>query len=225
LYDKNNLKYQIISKFLDRKGIPYKIEPILNNKAVRMKKLLIFIILVLISPMFGCDDSADKNEINPLTLLLLLGNNTLTVNVTYTGPTYTPAVAGGGNPAGTGKVYVYLYQSLGLNTRSPMRVYEGSSTGAVTNATPQAITLTGIWQGAYYMLVFWDYKGGSNPDNQQDRYILYNSTGGTKCTANAAAVNIPAVATVNITFNDTDQLVNPGGGGGSGPLFITTGCP
>ncbi len=51
-----------------------------------MKKLWVLLLLIMISPMFSCDESASENEMNAASLLYMFGNKTLTVNVTYTGP-------------------------------------------------------------------------------------------------------------------------------------------
>ncbi|MBP7737583.1 MAG: hypothetical protein KA369_16500 [Spirochaetes bacterium] len=66
------------------------------------KKLLVFVMLLMITPIFSCDEEkANKNETNLTNLLFLLGNKTLTVNVTYTG-TYVAST-------GTQYIYAYLY--------------------------------------------------------------------------------------------------------------------
>ena len=182
-----------------------------------MKKLIVFIMLIMISPLFSCDDKADKNEFNPA-LLLLFGSNSLTVNVAYNGA-YTVH----GTYPGTQYVYVYLYNTRPVYTRSPVCVYSGSSSGAVTTNTPQAITIRDIAAGDYFLLVFYDYRSGDNADNREDRYILYNGTvAGTQCIAQATTVNISGVKTLDITFNDTYYFPS-GASGGAGATFVA--CP
>ena len=71
--------------------------------------------------------------------------------------------------------------------------------------------------------MFYDYSEGDNPDNRRDRYILYNgTTTGTQCIAEAIPVNIPGVASVDITFDDTYSFPS-GAGGGAGATFVD--CP
>jgi hypothetical protein len=183
-----------------------------------MKKLLLFLLLIMISPLFSCDTKADKNEINPA-ILLLFGSNTLTVKVTYNGTASSDASA-------TKKIYVYLYnQALGTTPRSPDAVYTGSTAGAVTVGVEETISISGVASGNYYVLVFYDFKSGSNPDNKTDRYVLYDGTvTGTACTSAATLVNIPTVTTLNITFANTNQFQDSGVPSG-GPLFVTAGCP
>jgi hypothetical protein len=188
-----------------------------------MKKLWVLIMLIMVSPMFSCDD-ASQNESNPMSLIYMFGNNTLTVNVTYNGA-YDTDPSSGGLYAGTKYVYVYLYNVRPVYTRSPVCVYSGVSSVPVTNATPQAITISGIWSGDYYLMVFYDYRLGDNFDNKSDRYRLYNgTTNGTNCIGQATTVSIPSASSVDITFDSTYSF--PGGaGGGAGATFNTTGCP
>ncbi len=187
------------------------------------KKLLVFMMLLFISPMFSCDeDKGDETENNLMNLIFLLGNKTLTVNVTYDG-VYTTD----GSKPGTQYVFVYLYNIRPTYTRSPVCVYSAKSAEPVTDVTKknQTITLTGIWSGDYYLMVFYDYKSGDNADNQGDFYRLYNSTTtGTNCIGLATTVSIPNVSTIDITFDSTYNFPS-GAGGGAGAVFNTTGCP
>ncbi len=184
-------------------------------------KLLVFMMLLMVSPILSCDeDKGDETENNLMNLIFLLGNKTLTVNVTYTG-TYVPALT---NP-GSQYIYVYLYNTRPTYTRSPVRVYSARSAGPVTDGTQQAITLTGIWSGHYYLMVFYDYKSGDNADNKGDFYTLYDSTNdGTNCIASATTVSIPSVSSIDITFADTYDFPS-GAGTGAGATFDPTGCP
>jgi hypothetical protein len=181
------------------------------------KKLLVFMILLFISPMFSCDEEkANKNDTNLTNLLFLLGNKTLTVNVTYTGTT-----VGGSS---TLYIYAYLYNVRPTYTRSPVCVYSGRTSGPVNDSTQQTITISGIWSGDYYLMVFYDYKSGDNADNKGDFYTLYNgTTGGTVCIAQATTVNIPSVSSVDISFNSTGTAFPSGAGTGAGATFIA--CP
>lgn len=185
-----------------------------------MKKLFIFLLLLMISPIFSCKKDSDSNESNPLALLALLGNKTLTVNVTYEG-----AYTLDGTRPGDGYIYVCLFNTLGPNTTSPAPVYTATNSITVTDTTVQPITVNGIWSGDYYIMVFFDYRAsteGDDPIQQNERYLLYNTTGGTNCTADATPVSIPDVESISITFDDTYRL-DSGGGGGTGPLFDI--CP
>jgi hypothetical protein len=194
-----------------------------------MKKLFVLLTLLAISPLFSCDDDSDKNQVNPA-MLLLLGNNTLTVNVTYYAGPYTL-----GSPAGTGKVFAYLYTSnptTGLaptRTKSPVKSYYASTASAVTSSAVQTITLNGIVVGNYYLMVFYDYKSCNTPpcddDNQSDYYTLYNNTtSGTSCSAAWLPINIPSTTSIDITLDGSDQLLS-GGSDGLGASFKTTECP
>lgn len=148
----------------------------------------------------GCKNEGDKNQINPA-LLLLSGpsTNVLTLNVTYTGPYDTDATK-----PGTKFVYAYLYKTLGANTRSPVPDYTTSTAAAVTDATAQTLTFSNIASGAYYILVFYDYAGGGNADNQKDRYILYNNV---SCNASATPVTVSGPASLTISFGNTYSLL------------------
>lgn len=185
---------------------------------IKMKKLLLFIILVFIFTMFSCDDTSDKDEFNPA-LLLLFGTHKLTVNVTYNGLYDTDS-----SKPGTQYVYVYLYDQRPTYTRSPVCVYSGLSAGPMTDDTLQSITIEGIASGDYYVLVFYDYRQGDNADNQLDRYILYNGVStGTNCINQATTINITSDEDISIEFDDTYYFPS-GAGGGAGALFDDSGC-
>ena len=79
-----------------------------------IKKLWIFLLLVMISPMFSCENDSNSNEFNHASLLFLLGDKTLTVNVTYNG-----AYDFHGTYPGTRYIYVYLYNTRPVYTRPP----------------------------------------------------------------------------------------------------------
>ncbi|MBN2160962.1 MAG: hypothetical protein JW807_16345 [Spirochaetes bacterium] len=172
-----------------------------------MKKILLLSFIGIVLAFIGCKD--DKgNEINPLPILALLGNSTLTVTATYNG---TPKADEDGVSDGTGKIYVYLYSSLGTSARTGV-LYEGFTESATIGGVEETITLTGLRDGEYYMLVFYDYKGGDNPANKTDRYILYNNT---PYAGAASKITVSGSAAISdISFDDTYQL------DGSGALFV-----
>lgn len=134
-----------------------------------MKKLLFLLLIGIMLSVPSCKKDSDKNEINPLALLALLGNSSLTVTATYTGDAATD---------GTGRMFVYLYKSLGTTTRDPEPAYKRSTRGGdfAEIGAAQTITIDHIRGGEYYVLVFYDYHTGGNDDNQTDRYILYSGT-------------------------------------------------
>ena len=186
-------------------------------------------LLLMISPMFSCDEEkSGEDEINPMALLLLLGNNTLTVNVTYEGA-WDVEAASGTRAEGSGYIYVCLFNTMpGANTTSPSPVYIATNSVKVTNTDVQTITINGIWSGNYYIMVFFDYRGSkpedTDPIQQNERYELYNTSVGSNCVANATPISIPDTSSIDITFND-DYTLDSGGGGGGGPKFETICLP
>lgn len=170
-----------------------------------MKKIIQLLCIVIIIVVAGCNEENTKNEINPLALLSLfftnqslIGNSSLTVTATYTGTAKTELEA-------SGKIYVYLYRTLGARTRDPKPLYRGSTNSAVAIGTPATITLNRIRDGEYYMLVFYDFHGGDNPDNQTDRYTLYNDTGYTSGAQKVIVSGNTVIGDV-ISFGDTYKL-------------------
>lgn len=164
-----------------------------------MKKIVQLICIGLIVFITSCSTSSSENEVNQLALLDmmgLIGHSTLSVTATYTG---TAAEVGA-----TGKIFVYLYDSMGLTTRDPKPKYTGSTAAAVTIGTPATVNITGIRDGEYYMLVFYDFHSGDKYDNQTDRYVLYNDTAYTSA-AQKFMISGSKVIT-GITFGDTNQL-------------------
>lgn len=140
------------------------------------------------------DQGIESRSKNMLLLPFLTGgNSTLTVTATYNGAAASD---------GTGKLYVYLYNALGTGTRNQyLPVYTGSTAGAVTIGNATDITLTDLLPGDYYVLVFFDYRSGSNADNASDRYIFYNNVGST---ATATKLTISGNTTVTgILFDNT----------------------
>jgi uncharacterized protein (DUF2141 family) len=168
---------------------------------VVMKKIIQLALIGILLFTFNCNKDSNKNEINPgalLGLLSLIGNSTLTVKATYTG-----ALTVDGAQPGTQRIYVYLYRSLGTTSRDPEPVYTGFSDP--TTGSEETITINGIVDGKYYVVVFYDYRSGGNPDNQQDRYIIYNNTA---YPGNAATVTISGNTQLGpITFDDTNKLL------------------
>ena len=161
-----------------------------------MKKLMIFLILAAGFFMAGCNKDGQSNEINPLALMGTYGPYTLTVNVTYDGTAATD---------GTGKIYVYLFDALGLTSRDP--IYSGSTDAAYAGGVT-SINVEHIKAGDYYVLVFYDYVGGDNPDNRYDRYTLYGGAGPVGFAGSAAVYTVTGDATIGgtIDFDDTYQL-------------------
>jgi|GEM_PF-1159882 len=160
-----------------------------------MKKIIQLLCIGIILFMISCKKDTG-NEINPLAFLSFLGDSTLTVTATYNG---TAAEVGA-----SGKIYVYLYSSLGITTRDPAPVYTGSTDAAVTIGSPATITIPRIVAGEYYVFAFYDYHTGDNPDNQTDRYVLYS---GTAYTSGASKVTISGETNLDMgTFGDTNVL-------------------
>jgi hypothetical protein len=167
-----------------------------------MKKIIQLICVGLIIVTASCNKAS--NEVNPLSILSILslkGESSLTVKVTYAGPlTVDPGIG----KAGTQKINVQLYRSLGATTRDPEPLYIGT-TAAATTGTEETITINGIVDGNYYVLVTYDYRSGDYPENQQDPYILYNNTG---YPGNASTVAISGNTNLGaITFDDTYRLL------------------
>lgn len=166
-----------------------------------MKKIIQLACIGIILFAASCKDQS--NEINPLLFLQQCqGESSLTVTATYTGSTTLT-----GTPVGTGKMYVYLYRSLGLTTRDPAPVYRGSTTDPIVSGGLSSITINGICDGDYYVLVFFDLNGGDNENkaNQTDPYVLYTNT---PYTTSASKVNISGDVTLSgITFTDANVLL------------------
>ena len=120
---------------------------------------------------FGNDYTFQTNVLNNA-LFMQMGS--LTVHATYTGAEPVSSI-------GSKKIYVYLYDSLNDSTptsggtRDPLPIYTGLTDSAVSVGNPSDITIDNILPGDYYIVVFYDYRSGSNPDNQTDPYIIYNN--------------------------------------------------
>ena len=151
-----------------------------------MKRILILSLLALVTFCFaGCSggDSAD-----PVT------TGTITVKATYTGAAAT---------TGDGKVYVYLYKTLGSNAQTAPD-YQGSI--AATSGTECTITIPNIAPDTYYAVVFYDsindagYKASAD-----DPYMIYNSP---RFTADAKALTVSAGSseTLTVAFTDIYEL-------------------
>jgi hypothetical protein len=192
-----------------------------------MKKLsMLAIIASLAFVVIACNKQT--SEYNPAVLLSNYGPNTLTVTATYYGPLATD---------GSGKIYVYLFDTMGLTSRDP--IYSGSTVTAATPGVGETITVEHIKDGDYYVLVFYDYHGGDNPDNQTDRYMLYTAGGSTPFANQADTFTVigdtdlpglsfgdtyklqgqskyllPATLTVNATYNGATATT------GTGKLFV-----
>jgi hypothetical protein len=167
-----------------------------DGKEVVMKKIMQLAFLGIVLLLISCNNDAQKNQINPLAIAIIPhGSSSLTVKATYIG---TPATDG------TGKIFVYLYDSLEATTRYPVPIYTGSTDSAVTPGVEANITIPDIADGDYYVLVFYDYHTGGNDDNQMDRYWLYNGTG---YTAIASKLTIKGTKILkNVTFGNTYTL-------------------
>jgi hypothetical protein len=96
---------------------------------------------------------------------------TLTVNATYNGTEYT---SGSGSPSG--RLFVYLYDTLGADTRTPTPVFSGSTVAAATTGVLTPIILTNVAAGTYYAVVGYDFnEEAGHLDSVGDRYLLYNN--------------------------------------------------
>ncbi|MBN2160961.1 MAG: hypothetical protein JW807_16340 [Spirochaetes bacterium] len=119
----------------------------------------------------------------------------LTVTATYNGTAFD---------TGTGNIYVYLYTSRPTASRTPTPAYTGVTAAPATVGVASDISIPSIAPGNYFMLVFYDYASGTNPDNRYDRYILYDNTGSS---AAATTVSISGAATATgVSFDDTHQI-------------------
>ncbi len=170
-----------------------------------MKKLMIFLILASGFIITGCNKDGQSNEFNPMSLLFNYGTASLTVNATYTGPM---------DGDGSGKIFVYLYSSLGTSTRDPEPIYRGSTDAAVTSGSEATIRIDNIKDGSYNMLLFYDYDFGNNhDDNYGDFYTLYN---GTAYTTGTAKITVAGNTVLDdISFTNANVL-------GDGSVYATT---
>ena len=147
-----------------------------------MRKIIQLACLGIILLLLSCNIDSQSNEFNPLVLLSKYGSSSLTVHATYNGDPATD---------GSGKMYVYLFDELGTTSRDP--IYKESTDAAVTIGEEVAIKVDHIRDGNYYVLVFYDYKGGDNNDNQTDRYVLYGLSGNTAFTSVASTYSVAGV--------------------------------
>ncbi len=124
-----------------------------------------------------------------------VGDNNLTVKATYIGSTTVENGA-------TGKIFVYLFQTLGTNARTGV-IYKGSTDTPITPLSESAIVMSNIAPGDYYVLTFYDCASGSNIDNKGDIYVLYKSS---KCTKDATKISITSDITISENFDDSNSL-------------------
>lgn len=166
---------------------------------------------------FGNDYTFQTNVLGDT---LYMQSGSLTVNATY-GGTEPNATDPGSTKIGTMKIYVYLYDSLDDSTATSggtrdagyLPIYTGSTSGAVTVGNAADITISNILPGSYYMVVFYDFYKGSNPDNQNDRYIIYNNVEFPASTGvDAVDISTGSNSVTGIGFGDDYKL-------SSGSLF------
>ncbi len=89
---------------------------------------------------------------------------------------------------GTKKNFVYLYDTLGTGSKDYPVLYAAS-----TENNNTALTIKNIAPGDYYVVVFYDFNGGGNKENQlnrYDRYTIYNGSDGAGSPLVADAVKI-----------------------------------
>ncbi|MEW6752716.1 MAG: hypothetical protein AB1505_17305 [Candidatus Latescibacterota bacterium] len=119
--------------------------------------------------------------------------------------TYTGTSASGG----TGRLFAYVYKAL--TNAQGVPDYQASTDAAVQMGTQYALSIDGLAPGAYYVLVFYDFRlHNQNVAGNQDRYVLY---AGQHLPAGATAVQITSGAPVElagVTFGD-DFVLGSGG--------------
>jgi hypothetical protein len=151
-------------------------------------------------PSIGDDYALTTNVMGDA---LFLQTGSLTVTATYTGTEPSSNI-------GSKKIYVYLFDALNTGTRDPLPIYSGSTTGAVAVSSPSDITINNILPGSYYMVVFYDFRSGTNPDNQTDRYVIYNNVEFPASGASTVTISTGPNSVTGISFGDGYQLSNGG---------------
>ncbi|MCP4137204.1 MAG: hypothetical protein GY754_39915 [bacterium] len=154
-----------------------------------MKKSIILIIVALLVFFTACfEDDGGQDDYS---------NTGLSVTVN------TPdAIWGTGdsNPAkvGSKKNYVYLYSALGTKSSSYPVLYSGS--GDTNNS---AVVVTGVQPGDYYVVVFYDYYGGSNDENLLNKTDYYAIQG----SGSTVSPYVEDAATVSVTLDNLNDLI------------------
>lgn len=170
-----------------------------------MKRYLLMFFLIL--SVFGFGSCFWEDEEDPADT-----TTTLTVNVTYNGPTETA-------DSTLGKVYLYLIPDGTITDNTPP-VYASPSalsvctSGKVTLGQSYTLTIENIAAGNYKVFIFYDYfKQTTREAGKTDKYILYDSTDTTsyavECLASATVLSIEEgddVELPDIILTDAYQL-------------------
>jgi hypothetical protein len=165
-----------------------------------MKKIpfLLMALLVLFAP--ACDD--DDNSISIL-------RGTLIVDYDFTGATLST------DDDATKRVYVYLYNVLSLFPYQYFAVEGTSDVVAIPGDLDGEITMSNVFAGKYYAMVFYDSNhDGDHVASQSDPYMIYHSGIAGNQTANpyAAITNGGDSGNVTINPNETTTITMTYGG-------------
>jgi len=176
-----------------------------------MKKIISLVLLILNLIFFsGCVMEDDDNE------SVATGNASIKVTVNSNDIWGTEDE----EDPGTKKNYVYLYEDLGSKSSSYPKKYSNSSE---TNSG--IITIENIVPGDYYLVVFYDYSGGSKEDNvlnRGDYYSIYSSTSNENpYVEDASKVSISENIIQELEINITSGNVLGKSGSGNGRVFMT----
>lgn len=134
----------------------------------------------------------------------------VTLNVTYTGPTVKAISA-----PGSKQVYAYLYSSsLPINAKDTTnRKYVGEA--AAVSVGSRTITINNVTPGDYYMVVFYDryqHDSANGVPGKDDFYAIYDSDDSVNLTtnlvseANTITVTADTNTAVTFSFGDTYAL-------------------
>ena len=100
--------------------------------------------------------------------------------------------------------YVYLYSDLGNKPTETPVLYKGESS---TNNS--AIKITGIAEGTYYVVAFYDYASGGNQEcklNRYDRYAFYVESDNALDGTDNSSPYVDHAATISIIDKETVEL-------------------
>jgi len=128
---------------------------------------------------------------------------------------------------GTMKNFVYLFNALGDQSKEFPVLYVGS-----TSENNTTITIKNIAPGDYYVVVFYDFNGGGNKENQlnrYDRYTIYNGSDGpgSPIVADALMITIPDCETectpevISLSIDSDNTLGRTDTVGKTGRIFRT----
>jgi hypothetical protein len=159
-----------------------------------LKLSILFIVLSIVFIALGCESNTDSNETGSAGCPT--GNGTLEVKVTYNGTIKTD---------GTGKIYVYLYSSLG--TAKDPTCYSASTASEAPIGSEQTITINGIPAGNYYVLILYDNQHHNQGiAGNGDKYELYNNTGSKSAATQVVVSDGSTTSLTGISFDDANPL-------------------